>query len=79
MVWCCSVNIIEGCGTDMEKQIPALFKPRARASEITITTRGTKFAFVKLSEYDLIGVCDVNFLPTNTKTKDTIRVKVSRV
>lgn len=64
----------------MEKQIAALFKPRARDSEITITTKGNRFAYVKLSEYDIIGTCDVNLLRNNTKTKDpVVRVKVSRV
>jgi hypothetical protein len=60
----------------MEKQIPALFKPRAREAEVTITTRGHKLAFVRLVDFDKIGVQEVKLLNSGV-TRDTVRVKVS--
>lgn len=78
MVFVCLVNTIKDYGTKMsERQIPALFRPRVRDSEITITNPKTRYAYIAIVDWDKIGLENVNLRP-NGVLRDSIKVKVSK-
>ncbi len=70
-------NTIRDYGINMERQIPALFRPRVRDSEITITNPKTRYAYVALVDWDKIGLENVNLRPSGV-LRDSIKVKVSK-
>ncbi len=73
-----SVNTTEDYGTNMnDRQIPALFRPKVRDSEITITNTKTKHAYIALADFEQIGTREVT-LRTNGILRDSIKVKVSK-
>jgi hypothetical protein len=61
----------------MERQIPALLKPKVREAELTITNSKTKHAYIALVDWERIGIKDIT-LRCSGVTRDTIKVKVSR-
>jgi hypothetical protein len=61
----------------MERQIPALFRPKVREAEITITNTKTKYAYVAIVDFNKIGLENVNLRP-NGVLRDSIKVKVSK-
>jgi len=77
MGFVCLVNTIEGFGINMERQIPALFRPKVREAEITITNTKTKYAYVAIVDFNKIGLENVNLRP-NGVLRDSIKVKVSK-
>jgi len=71
-------NTIKDYGTKMnDRKIPALFKPKVRDSEITITNQKTKYAYTTLVDFDKIGLDDVTLRP-NGIFINSIKVKVSK-
>lgn len=61
----------------MERQIPALFRPKVRDAEITITNTKTRYAYVAIVDFEKIGSENVNLRPSGI-LRDSIKVKVSK-
>ena len=77
MACVCLVNTSEDYGINMERQIPALFRPKVRDAEITITNSKTKHAYIALVEWEQIGNREITLRP-NGVLRDSIKVKVSK-
>lgn len=60
----------------MSQQVAALLRPKPRDSEITTTNMNAKYGFVRVVDFQNIGVTEVVIQPTGI-TRDTMRVKVS--
>lgn len=77
MVCVCLENTLGDCGINMERQIPALFRPKVRDAEITITNTKTKHAYIALIDWEQIGSKEITLRP-NGVLRDSIKVKVSK-